>query len=295
MPPDAPDAGVRATWTGHPATRFVLFLLLMLALVGMGFGLFAVAGQDVGDPQWGLIQIASAALAYLVLVRVVERRRSPVELRLSRASGLVVGAFAGAILFLACFAVIVALGGYRIESGEAGADLWSAVFSTGVVAGVSEEILFRGVVYRLAEERLGTWLAVALSGIVFGLVHLVNANASWWGVLAIGLEAGLLFALVYALTRSLWIVIGLHAAWNIVQGPVLGIAVSGSPGEDGVFSSIPVGSDWLTGGAMGVEGSVLTVVVFVAASAALAVVLRRRGHVITLAWSRRRVGEPTPG
>ena len=77
-----------------------------------------------------------------------------------------------------------------------------------------------------------------------------NLGASLWSSTAIAIEAGLLLAMVYHLTRSLWACVGLHAAWNIMQGAVYGIPVSGNP-EDGFLVAKMTGPDWLSGGAFG--------------------------------------------
>ena len=85
-----------------------------------------------------------------------------------------------------------------------------------------------------------------------------------------------LFALLYGLTRSLWVCIGAHAAWNIVQGPVLGVPVSGSGFSDGWLATVSVGPDWLTGGTFGAEASPVTVLIMVAATVWLALQIVRR-------------------
>ena len=79
-------------------------------------------------------------------------------------------------------------------------------------AAVTEELLFRGVLFRVVEERTGTWIALLLSGAVFGAGHLFNPDASVWGAIAIAVEAGFMLAACYAATRTLWVPIGLRTA-----------------------------------------------------------------------------------
>ena len=90
---------------------------------------------------------------------------------------------------------------------------------------------------------------------MFGLLHIGNANATWFSSAAIALEAGILLGALYMLTRRLWAVIGFHAAWNFMQGWVFDIPVSGNKTPALVRADIS-GSDWMTGGAFGLEASV---------------------------------------
>ena len=66
-----------------------------------------------------------------------------------------------------------------------------------------EEIIFRGVVFRIVEGALGTWVALALSSAVFGLLHLVNPQATLQGAVAIVFEAGVMLAAAYSISNSI--------------------------------------------------------------------------------------------
>lgn len=151
----------------------------------------------------------------------------------------------------------------------------------------SLEILFRGILFRYVEEGLGTWLAIANSGLAFGIVHLTNPNSSWVAAIAIAMEAGVLFGLLYAVSRSLWLCIGLHAGWNLTQGPLWGIPVSGAT-SGGFVNSTLTGPDIVTGGAFGAEAGMIAVLACLIVSGCLVVVLRRRGGVVAPAWVRHR-------
>jgi hypothetical protein len=70
--------------------------------------------------------------------------------------------------------------------------------------------------------------------------------------------ASLMMSLAYVRTGQLWLATGIHLGWNGLQGPVLGINVTGaelSLGHWRVFD-FP-GDPLLTGGAMGVEGGLV--------------------------------------
>jgi membrane protease YdiL (CAAX protease family) len=224
---------------------------------------------------------------YVGLVRWLERRRVT-ELRGPGALRELAQGFAiGAALFSVTIGIIAALGGYAVVGRASPAVLLGAVAMT-VESGVFEEILFRGVLFRVLEEWLGTWAALVLSSAFFGLAHLQNEHATLWAALAIALEAGTMLAGAYLLTRRLWLAIGLHAAWNFTQGAIFGVAVSGTTDTKGLLVSEPRGPDWLSGGAFGAETSVVAMSV---CSVAAALMLRagfQRYGVVAPSWVRRR-------
>jgi hypothetical protein len=116
-----------------------------------------------------------------------------------------------------------------------------------------------------------------MSAALFGLLHAGAAGASIFSTVAIALEAGILLAAAFMITRRLWLPIGLHAAWNFTEGTVFGASVSGGDVR-GVLSSRFEGSDLLTGGAFGPEASLVAVIVCLIASAAMVAIARTRSR-----------------
>jgi uncharacterized protein len=115
--------------------------------------------------------------------------------------------------------------------------------------------------------------------VVFGLLHLLNAHASLQGAVAIMLEAGVLLAGAYLMTRRLWLPIGIHIGWNFTQGGVFGVAVSGTPAT-GVLRGVLSGPSWLSGGIFGAEASIVAVIIgLIAAGTFLTIAVRRR-HIV---------------
>ena len=146
-------------------------------------------------------------------------------------------------------------GGYKI--GGIGND-WTALAKslfTFLVVAVGEEVLFRGIVFRLLDQQWGTVVALILSALLFGFVHITNDNATVWSSVAIAVEAGLLLGAAYKWSGNLWLPIGIHWAWNFFQGPVFGFAVSGND-TSSLIKPVIEGSEWLTGGTFGAEASI---------------------------------------
>ena len=112
-----------------------------------------------------------------------------------------------------------------------------------------EELLFRGILFRWIEEFAGSWAALVMTSALFGLAHIFNPNATWFSSFAIAVEAGVVLGGAYMLTRSLWLPIGLHAAWNFTQGEVFDVPVSGSA-VHGLVQARLSGPPLLSGGSI---------------------------------------------
>ena len=147
-------------------------------------------------------------------------------------------------------------------------------------AATTEELLFRGVLFRVVEERAGTWISLLGTGLVFGLMHLANPDASLWGAIAIAIEAGFMLAACYAATRNLWVPIGLHFGWNFAAGGISGVVVSGNGESDGLLDASTSGPDLLSGGDFGPEGSLYTVGAGLLLTVVFLWIAHRRGNLV---------------
>jgi uncharacterized protein len=239
----------------------ILIALLAIAIPFAGFNiLLKVYVTDRSLRAVGYLMLSAVVfLSYRAYVKVIERR--PVT-ELSRpwfARELFIGVLLGALLFLLTIGIIAAWGAYQVSGSNGGYAALAAV-PVCIVAAVLEEIAIRGVVFRILEQWLGSWIALALSAILFGSLHFFNPGATLLSTGAIMLEAGILLAAAYMLTRRLWLCMGLHFAWNFTQGGIFSAAVSGGASH-GLLKATLVGPDWLTGGAFGPEASAVAVVV----------------------------------
>jgi membrane protease YdiL (CAAX protease family) len=275
-----------------PPARIAIFVAWLVGLMVMvQFGLFALGlGKDTPMLQQDLAQFAIRALvplaAYLILVKLIERRAlTELAPRSLLPQGLL-GVLLGLVLFSAVVAMLWLAGSYHVTSIRPDAPWLGALLVVGLGAGIGEEIMFRGVLFRIVEEGLGTWWALAISALLFGAIHIANPGATLWSSAAIAIEAGLLFGLLYHVTRSLPICMGVHAAWNFAQGTIYGIPVSGSTAE-GWLVSRRSGPDWLSGGVFGAEASVVALTLCTLCSLGLLAVALRRGSIMPPCWRRR--------
>jgi len=282
------------TWM--PVQLVLLFVVLVaIDIACQFFGAHLVHAapavlRDAAQVLAALILAVVMIAAYRFLVRVLEQRTAQ-ELRDSAAvRGLVPGALVGAGLFALVYVILWALGAVTFDGFGGLAGLPHAL-AIAISSAVGEEIVFRGVVYRRLEERLGTAIALLVSAVLFGLVHAGNTGANWVSTLAIALESGVLLALAYAATRSLWLPIGLHFGWNFTEGGIFGAAVSGGQ-YSGLIHAPLSGPPLITGGAFGPEASLAALVVSLSASVALAWYVVHTGRWRGL---RLRLGPPEAG
>ncbi|WP_169953020.1 CPBP family intramembrane glutamic endopeptidase [Microbispora sp. H11081] len=257
--------------------------LVPVVLVALAGG--AVVGAVQGNAFLTLVLgVATAVLAVLVYGWAVRwsERRTPVEVAGEGAVAAVGrGLLIGAGMFAAVIVNIAFLGGYRVDGlgSVAGA---AGLLGFMVAAAVTEELIFRGVLFRIVEQWAGTWISLTLTGLVFGLMHLANQHASLWGAIAVAIEAGGMLAAAYAATRTLWLPIGLHFGWNFAAAGIFSTEVSGNGATQGLLNGVTSGPALLTGGDFGPEASPYAVVVGLLLTVAFLWLAHRRGNLVPM-------------
>ena len=275
----------------HPLICFVFALLIVLIP-------FTLLQTMIPGELGILLGIFVSFVGYIFYVKFWEKR--PVyELRItsnknsvipkyfglnSAFSEFVIGLLIGTILICFLAGLLILFGQYYIVVNKIKVNnVIPVLINIGFSAAFIEELIFRGILFRLFEEWLGSWAAILISGLVFGFAHFTNPNATIFTSIAIALEAGILFPAIFIMTRRLWMVIGLHFAWNVVQGLVFSIPVSGHSME-GIFN-INLNSNsnvWLSGGDFGLEASLLTLILLTCLGLGILYSLEMKGKVFGL-------------
>jgi uncharacterized protein len=246
-------------------------------------------GQAAGNKWLQLVVVigwsAVGFAVYSWLVRLIERR--PVtELALpGMGRELGIGLLIGAGLYTASVLVLMMMDIYRIQGLNPISYMLPAI-AMALSAAVFEELLFRGVLFRIVEEWLGSWISLVISSAVFGLVHLMNPAATMTGAIFIAVEAGILLGAAYMLTRRLWMSMGFHFAWNYTQSGVFSGVVSGADADPGLIKPVIDGPALLTGGQFGLEASVIAALFCTTTGIILTIMAVRRGHVVQPFWKR---------
>lgn len=193
---------------------------------------------------------------YAIYVKLFEKRRVS-ELSAKRFFPDLLTGFVIGTLFIAVVVFVLALVGvYKIDS--IGVNWVSLVldFAALFIVAVSEEIVFRGIVFRMIKDRFNLIAAFIISSLLFGFIHLGAVDL--WTSVAISVEGGFMLAAAYNFRNNLWIPIGIHWAWNFISGTVFGLDISGTIQESGLIVPKISGSYILSGGSNGFEGSIIT-------------------------------------
>ena len=264
----------------------ILRFLVSVPLVVAAYVLAGFVSGPVGFTPLGRALYVSVLLVMLLwgfsaLLFSLDQVRSP----LLAAAGLPFGseAFRDAALGIG-FGVgtvslvvgVVALAG-RVRLQYAGAHPGALLLSVWVLvaAAMVEEVTFRGYPLHRLMDAVGTPTAVAITSCLFGLAHLRNPHAALWGAVNTA-EIGVLLALAYVRTRSLWLPWGIHFGWNVALGLGYGLVVSGYSEFSVLVTGSAQGPRWLTGGEYGIEASVTATVVNLAAIVVLATRVKQR-------------------
>lgn len=203
---------------------------------------------------------AAAAIATVFTIAVWEKGRwdlglAAPPLRVLRESleGIVIGVLLVGVAAL----LVVASTEVRHEPGRGFP--WRELLIVFLPAALHEELVFRGYPF----QKLFRWnrlFAIGFVALLFAALHARNPGVTPLGLTNIVL-GGVLLGLAYAKHERLWLPIGLHLAWNLMSGPIIGHEVSGYESARTVFVELGTGPEWLTGGEFGIEGSVWMTVV----------------------------------
>lgn len=249
----------------HPAARIVLGIVCVVAPVALLLFATSAALPKPWRVAWPQLLAAVLCLAgYRFFVRRFERRAASEAAFEQAWPEWLRGAAIGAAISAAVVGLLAAAGAFAI----AGVQDWSALLRPlpeHLLVALLEELVFRAVLFRIVELRWGTRTALLVSSLLFALAHLPNEHITALAVLntavaSFGLAAG------YLLTRRVWLPVGMHFAWNYLFDAVVGVAVSGHPARGWLLAHLS-GPEWLSGGAYGVEGSLVTLLVWGAAGA----------------------------
>ena len=147
---------------------------------------------------------------------------------------------------------------------------------------IFEEILFRGIIFRITEEKLGSYWALIISAVIFGAMHLANPHSSIVAALGLAIQAGLLLAAAYIFSRNLWFPIAIHFAWNFTQSGIFGVSTSGNNMGTSLLTTKIEGAEWFTGGQFGPEGSIQATVFCLIATIVLMLFNHKQRRIIKL-------------
>lgn len=170
---------------------------------------------------------------------------------------IIVGIFIGFLAMTCIYLVEFNLAYIRVQNiSHINNKLISSFLLLALVA-FGEELLFRGFMLNgLLKILKNQYVAVIITGVLFGLVHGSNPNATSLSMVSNGL-GGVMYSIAFIESEGIWLPFALHFAWNFFQGPVFGFPVSGVHFGGVVQQSFAIGKNAFTGGGYGPEGGII--------------------------------------
>jgi len=255
--------------------EFIIFVVIAGAFTFVYFNFAEPAGSPSGtidsidiNPITELVQyylpvtfilLLTTYIVKVFLFKIPEVKLGYTDKRIMKDS--VLGWSLGFVLVGGGFVIL-----YLLDQVEVNGIDYSPYFFFGfilffIVQSFSEEIIFRSFLIPMIQHRIGTLAALIISSLLFFVVHLGNPNASWMGMINLIL-GGVLMGLLFLKYKNIWMPTGFHASWNFVQSAFLGFPVSGLE----IHSLVDLeetGNDYISGGAFGYEGSLISIVILV--------------------------------
>lgn len=274
---------------GRAVRIMELPLIRILLAIAMLLAPFMVLQATIGHlpidksmrKLWpALLSMACCYAMYRLYVHRIEQRVLTELARVKAWRDFAAGCVIGALMFCSVLSILYATGSYDIT----GSDRWTVIVVPlfGMMAvSLLEEILFRGIIFRILESWLGSWRALAMSLTAFSMAHLMTDDFSVLTVSSVA-AAGLLLGAAYMVTGRLWLGIGIHFAWNFTQNALFSAPASGDQGSGMILGAFS-GPDWLTGGPSGVNGSVVAVAVLLMAGFGMLACFRRE-RIVAPSW-----------
>lgn len=232
-----------------------------------------------------IIATILAIITYIYFFKFYEKRKVEEFSTKKMFSSLLNGFLIGFVLQSLTILVIYIKGGYSIISINPISFIISPL-AMSIASAIIEEILFRGIVFRIIEEKLGSYFSLIISATIFGLLHMTNPNSSLIAGIGLAIQAGLLLASAYIYSRNLWLPIAIHFAWNFTQSAIFGANVSGNKISKTLITSEINGAEWFTGGQFGPEGSIQATLFCLIATVILLVLSHREGKIIKPYWKK---------
>jgi uncharacterized protein len=296
------DHGLRAGW------RLLIYFGMIFVLV-FGAGVIARrlgsgAKNAPSDFARTIFQAISELVLFLVLLFLawvmskIERRNVGVyglPLQRSITSSFIRGYFFWGFLPLAIL-LSVLRGLHVFYFGNLSA-LNSQIFGWGalwfiffLLVGLFEEFSLRGYLLYTLADGIGFWPAAIIQALLFARAHMGNGGETKIGIIATGIFALFAAATIWR-TGNLWLAVGAHAGWDWGQSFFFGVNDSGLKVTGHLLNPvIAQGPDWLTGGSVGPEGSVITLILWVLMTVLILVLYRkRREPVLVIVEGRSRL------
>jgi len=274
-----------------PLTKIIIGIVVCAGIVSLGQFVVgkllnvSTLDKDIKNLITGIVVAILTIISYTYLFKFYEKRYITEFSKNGVLKSLTIGITLGVVLQSLTILVIYLKGGYSIISINPTLFLVPPL-TMAFTSAIFEETLMRGIIFRITEEKLGSYFALIISAVLFGAMHLANPNSSLIAAIGLAIQAGLLLASAYIYSRNLWFPIAIHFAWNFTQSAIFGANVSGNAISKTLITSKIEGAEWFTGGQFGPEGSIQATVFCLIATIILLTLSHKEGKIIEPYWKK---------
>jgi len=273
-----------------PITKIILALLTFLAVVIIGQQIavklldLTSLDKDYRNLLKGLFVSASCVLSYILFFKKYDKRAVTEFAVKGLAKNLIIGTSIGFMLQSLTILVMYLNGNYSVININPVSFIlipFALMFTVAII----EEILVRGIIFRIMEEKLGSYVSLTISSLLFGVLHLANPHSTLISSICITI-AGFLMGAAFIYSRNLWMPIALHFAWNFTQSGIFGAITSGNEKTNSLLKAKIQGSEFITGGAFGPEGSIQAIIFCALITIVVLILSRKANKIIKPYWKQ---------
>ena len=186
------------------------------------------------------------------------------------------GIIGATITMFAAAMICIAFGAFTIERAEFSFG-YMLLFTFGwIIQGLAEEVMCRGFMMTAIAKRYSVPVAIITNSIVFALLHILNSSGMTILAMVNLFMYGVLASLMYLYTQNIWLCAAYHTTWNMIQGNVLNIPVSGVKVPSVFETTFNDKLAAINGGAFGMEGGIAVTIVVIIGCALLLMMIKRK-------------------
>lgn len=273
-----------------PVVKIVLALLTFMAVVIIGqqiaVKLLALTPleKDYRNLLKGLFVSFSCILSYILFFKKYDKRAITEFSAKGLVKNLTIGILIGFVLQSFTILVMYLNGNYSVVNINPVSFIlipFAIMFTVAII----EEILVRGIIFRIVEEKLGSYISLTISSVLFGVFHLANPHGTIISGICIT-TAGFMLGAAFIYSRNLWFPIALHFAWNFTQSGIFGAITSGNEKTSSLLEAKIQGPEFITGGEFGPEGSIQAIVFCALGTILLLVLSQKQNKIIPPYWKK---------
>lgn len=235
-----------------------------------------IQDKSIADPIIIFLSTIVLLVSYNYLFRIYDQRKIT-ELSLQYLPKEMFGGFIVGFSIISLSILILYLSGHYQVFSITTIHYSARMFTVILFAAMVEDLFHRGLILRILENWLGTNIAVVIAMLV-ELQHVTNSNFKLFD-LFLYLIWGFTMAMLFIHTKRVWLPYFFHVGWNFAQ-PFYGSKLTGANDFGTIIQSKFTGPDLLTGGELGIEGSILTLSFLLMIGIVLYYFAKKQGKIV---------------